>query len=66
MIYPCSATRKEIERAASAPHESDGETRYPGLNRPALGKEAQMAATVPDVFADDAYAWRVIVPDGPV
>ncbi|MEO0476796.1 MAG: tRNA glutamyl-Q(34) synthetase GluQRS [Planctomycetota bacterium] len=66
LIYPCSATRKEIERAASAPHESDGETRYPGLNRPGPGKEADLAAAVSDVLADDAYAWRLIVPAGPV
>lgn len=64
LIYPCSATRKEIAQAASAPHASDGETRYPGMNRPGPGTAA--ASPVPDVLADDAYAWRLIVPDGPV
>lgn len=65
-IYPCSATRKEIEQAASAPHKSDGETRYPGINRPAAGRGIEPAEAMHDVLADDAYAWRLIVPDGPV
>jgi glutamyl-tRNA synthetase len=64
-IYPCSATRKEIERAASAPHESDGETRYPGINRP-MGGRYRVTEVTPPVLVADAYAWRLIVPDGPV
>jgi len=68
LIYPCSATRKEIEQAASAPHESDGETRYPGLNRPKGGRyrAATEDSGTPPVLADDDVAWRLIVPDGPV
>jgi glutamyl-queuosine tRNA(Asp) synthetase len=32
--YPCTCTRKEVQFAASAPHESDGfEARYPGICR---------------------------------
>jgi glutamyl-queuosine tRNA(Asp) synthetase len=32
--YPCTCTRKEVEAAASAPHEMDGlEPRYPGICR---------------------------------
>lgn len=65
LIYPCSATRKEIEQAASAPHASDGETRYTGINRPADGRY-KVTEVTPPVLADDAYAWRVIVPDGPI
>ena len=65
LIYPCDATRKEIERAASAPHESDGETRYPGINRP-FGDVTEAALAAADVLADDAYAWRLSGPDGPV
>lgn len=64
LIYPCNATRKEIELAASAPHASDGETRYPGIHRPTAGAY-RVTETTPPVLADDAYAWRVIVPDGP-
>ncbi|MEM9348227.1 MAG: tRNA glutamyl-Q(34) synthetase GluQRS [Planctomycetota bacterium] len=62
LIYPCDATRKEIELAASAPHASDLETRYPGLNRPANGRWVADHDT-PDLLADDPYAWRLIVPD---
>ena len=65
LIYPCSATRKEIELAASAPHQSDGETRYPGINRPADGRYSA-GSDAPPVLAGDDYAWRLIVPDGPV
>lgn len=65
LIYPCSATRKEIEQAASAPHASDGETRYPGINRPKSGRYVVTEAT-PPVLADDDYAWRLIVPEGAV
>lgn len=65
LIYPCNATRKEIELAASAPHDSDGETRYPGLNRPE-GGAYRLTEASPPVLAEDAYAWRVMVPDGQV
>lgn len=78
LIYPCSATRKEIEQAASAPHKSDHETRYPGINRPAPtpapgntpasppASLAEAASNDHDMLADDAFAWRLIVPDGVV
>ncbi len=33
LVYACTCTRKEIELAASAPHESDGSSRYPGTCR---------------------------------
>ena len=31
--YPCACSRKDLERALSAPHASDGELRYPGTCR---------------------------------
>lgn len=31
--YPCTCTRRDVERAASAPHEEDGQLVYPGLCR---------------------------------
>ena len=65
LIYPCHATRKEIEQAASAPHASDTETRYPGMNRPKSGCY-QAEADTPPVLTDDAFAWRLIVPQGPI
>ena len=33
LAYPCVCTRREIEEAASAPHGSDDEQRYPGTCR---------------------------------
>lgn len=62
LIYPCSATRKQITAALSAPHEGDDhEVRYPGINRPPEG------SITPFAPADDgAFAWRLRVPDKPV
>jgi glutamyl-tRNA synthetase len=33
LVYGCDCSRKDIERAASAPHAEDGELRYPGTCR---------------------------------
>lgn len=65
LIYPCTATRKQIAQALSAPHEGDQETRYPGLNRPAAGRYVA-DANEPGLLDDDNYAWRLIVPDGEI
>ncbi|HET6935824.1 MAG TPA: glutamate--tRNA ligase family protein, partial [Candidatus Angelobacter sp.] len=32
-IYPCTCSRKDLERALSAPHEDDDELPYPGTCR---------------------------------
>ena len=67
LIYPCTATRKQIEAALSAPHEGEGETRYPGIHRPASGRyEPTADEAVAEVLAKDDVAWRLIVPDGPI
>lgn len=34
MIYPCTCSRKDVQHAAGAPNESDGEPVYPGTCRP--------------------------------
>ncbi len=44
LVYPCVCTRKDIERAASAPHREDGGQVYPGTCR--------------DRFPDAKAAWR--------
>ena len=58
-IYPCTCSRKDIQSAASAPHENDDndEPLYPGTCRPKnpSTKNAQ-PSTVPN--------WRFRVPDG--
>lgn len=65
LIYPCPATRKQIESALSAPHAGDQEMRYPGIHRPESGRYVP-ADDAPPVLGDDEFAWRLIVPDGPI
>ncbi len=62
LAYPCPATRREIEAAASAPHADDHELRYPGLYRPPPEAAPHTYAGLPGVET----ATRVIVPDGPI
>lgn len=58
-IYPCSCSRKDLERALQAPHEDDDEVPYPGTCRKKLeiAREWQSPAGV---------SWRFRVPDGEV
>ncbi|HEX8912185.1 MAG TPA: tRNA glutamyl-Q(34) synthetase GluQRS [Humisphaera sp.] len=59
LAYPCVCTRKEVERAASAPHADDGSAVYPGTCRgrfatvaearqAAAGREPAIRFRVPD------------------
>ncbi len=54
-IYPCTCTRKEIERAQSAPHGNEHELRYPGTCR------EKLSAVNYQPSAD--HAWRFVVPE---
>jgi len=58
IVYPCTCTRAEIERATSAPHAEDEGPRYPGTcsRRSASDFEA----------LGRPFAWRFRVPQGPV
>ncbi|HEX8499481.1 MAG TPA: tRNA glutamyl-Q(34) synthetase GluQRS [Pyrinomonadaceae bacterium] len=66
-VYPCSCSRKDVARAAGAPHEAqaaaaraalDDEPHYPGTCRPRAG-------SAPGVFGSPAgLNWRFRVPDG--
>jgi glutamyl-tRNA synthetase len=61
LIYPCRCTRREIERAQSAPHEDEHELRYPATCRPPKPGPVTYEPT------DDAsMAWRLITPDEPI
>jgi len=51
VIYPCTCSRKEIARAASAPHPADDCLAYPGTCRSVLRSGAAVRS------------WRVRVPD---
>jgi len=79
-VYPCTCSRKDIERAAQAPHQGDEESIYPGTCRPPAGSRFQ----VPDFKLLPAFErpansgsrithpgsrppnWRFRVPDGEV
>lgn len=65
LIYPCTATRREIVAALSAPNEGDHELRYPGIHRPADG-HYPFDAAAPPLLEDDGTCWRLIVQDEPV
>lgn len=68
LIYPCTCSRKDLERALSAPHESvpgqesgqplpDDELPYPGTCR-------ANAVKARDYDAPAGISWRFRVPDG--
>jgi glutamyl-tRNA synthetase len=51
LIYPCRCTRRDVERAASAPHAGENESIYPGCCRP---PEPQP----PAAMQPDGVNWR--------
>ncbi len=57
LVYPCDLTRKQIEEAASAPHGSTGETRFPPELRP---------PERPPSFDEPERAWRLVIDEGEV
>jgi glutamyl/glutaminyl-tRNA synthetase len=62
-IYPCKCSRRDLERSAQAPHESqqaaeDDEPLYPGTCRPSPGQSVAPAAS------PAGANWRFRVPDG--
>jgi glutamyl-tRNA synthetase len=58
-VYPCTCTRADIARAASAPHAEDEGPTYPGT---CAGRSAEDARNL----GDRPFAWRFRVPAGPV
>lgn len=56
-IYPCSCSRKDLERALQAPHEDDDEIPYPGTCREKIG-------TAKTWNSPAGISWRFRVPDG--
>jgi glutamyl-tRNA synthetase len=59
LVYPCTCTRADIERAANAPHPEDEGPTYPGT---CSGRSARDAESL----GDHPFGWRFRVPDGPV
>jgi glutamyl-tRNA synthetase len=58
-VYPCTCTRADIERAASAPHPEDEGPTYPGTCAHRLAADARG-------LGDRPFAWRFRVAPGPV
>jgi glutamyl/glutaminyl-tRNA synthetase len=56
-IYPCSCSRKDLERALQAPHEDDDEIPYPGTCREKINTATQWDSPA-------GISWRFRVPDG--
>jgi glutamyl-tRNA synthetase len=59
LVYPCTCTRSDVERAASAPHQEHEGPVYPGT---CAGRRAAEAASL----AGRPYAWRFRLPPGAV
>jgi glutamyl-tRNA synthetase len=55
LVYPCTCTRSDVERAASAPHLEHEGPIYPGV---CAGRRVGDAAAV----VDRSYCWRFRVP----
>jgi glutamyl-tRNA synthetase len=58
-VYPCTCTRADIARAASAPHPEDEGPTYPGTC-------AHRAAADARALGDRPFCWRFRVPSAPV
>ncbi len=61
-IYPCTCSRKDVQAAASAPHEHADELLYPGTCRPETlsSDERSLRAALEPATVN----WRFRVPDG--
>ena len=57
LVYPCTCTRAEIDRAASAPHAEDEGPTYPGTCSHRRAADASALSGRP-------FAWRFRVPAG--
>lgn len=57
-IYPCTCSRRDVQRALSAPHLGDEEPVYPGTCRARPPATPMESATIP------RSNWRFQVPDG--
>ncbi len=56
-IFPCHCSRKDVQAAVQAPHESGGELIYPGSCR-------ERTPVFESASAAEAVNWRFRVPDG--
>ena len=59
LVYPCTCTRADIERAASAPHPEDEGPVYPGTCSARRTDDAR-------ALGDRPFAWRFRIEAGPI
>ena len=59
LVYPCTCTRAEIARAASAPHAEEEGPSYPGTCSYRTADDAV-------ALGGRSFAWRFRVPSGPI
>ena len=57
VIFPCSCSRKDLERALQAPHEDDDEPHYPGTCRSRIAEARSFSSPA-------GISWRFRGPDG--
>jgi glutamyl-tRNA synthetase len=62
-IYPCSCSRQDVSRAATAPHAGEDEPIYPGICRP---KPASSAQAQIGPLPAGPINWRFQVRDGEI
>jgi glutamyl-tRNA synthetase len=59
LVYPCTCTRADIARAASAPHQEEEGPSYPGTCSRRSARDAE-------ALGDRPFAWRFRVSPGPI
>ena len=64
LIYPCSCSRRDVQQAATAPHENTDEPLYPGTCRPENLAAHSSLLTHHSPSQGDGVNWRFHVPDG--
>ncbi len=63
-IFPCTCSRRDVQEAAQAPHETHDEPLYPGTCRPENLPPASRLLPPPSPSPNDGFNWRFRVPDG--
>lgn len=67
-VYPCSCSRKDVERAVQAPHQGEDEPVYPGTcrSRASSAPDAMKSFSIPHAGAGEStrWNWRFRVSDG--
>jgi glutamyl-tRNA synthetase len=63
-VYPCTCSRRDVQQAATAPHENTDEPLYPGTCRPENLKPPVSRLPPPSPAQGDGVNWRFRVPDG--